>query len=261
MRDRAISLSLLAALASICFAAGAFAGPIDLYFKGTPSTSKASWAGGSSTMTASADRVAIGTPRGGPFPLADATISFISGAGESGSGTTGNPYIFAASAPETVLITGCLPGPAGSCSPVTLFAGEFQGREKAFWSGDRGHFDAGDVTGTMNPLLASYLGISTYNFVGELNAVIACSDTSRDVCRPGMSRILAGGDLVLYLGNGGRAPAPEPSALLLLGSGMCGVTLLLRRREKKRQRSLGANREREVTTTPAGAEEDAVRLR
>jgi hypothetical protein len=191
-------------------------------------------------MTAGTDQVALSAPTLGPFPLNDASISFVSGPGETGSGTASDPYMFGASLPQAVFVTGCLPDEGSNCSPLTLFVGQFQGREKAYWSGDRGHFIGGDVSGTVNPLLASYLGISDYNFVGELHAVIACSDTSKDVCFAGMSRILAGGDLVLYPGAGGVPPTPEPSALLLLGTGMCGVTFVLRRRQTKRAKSLEA---------------------
>ncbi len=226
---------LIAVIASLATAGSAFAGSVNFDFRGTPSTSTAAWAGGNSSLTASADQVALSTPSGGPLPLADARISFTSGPGASGSGTVDNPYVFGPSLADSVIVSGCLPNQGSDCSTVTLFAGQFQAREKAFWSNDRGHFDGLDVSGTINPLLAFDLGLHSYNFIGELQAVIACSVNPGDLCTPGKSRILAGGDLVLRPGSEGSAPTPEPSALLLLGSGMCGVTLILRRRNKNRK--------------------------
>jgi len=238
MNGRKTTLSLLlAAVASLLITAAAFAGSLTFAFTGTSSTSQATWDGGQSQISASTDKVGLGSPTG-PSPLMNATFSFTSGSGAGGSGTVGSPYMFGASGADTITITGCLPGQGSGCSPVTLFTGQFLAGEEASWSDGKVDFQGVEVSGTINPLLASDLGYQTNNFIGKLNAILECdpSTNTANPCVPGTIRMLTAGDLSLTPGGSGDPPpTPEPSALLLLGSGMCGVTFFIRRRDRQRK--------------------------
>lgn len=232
MNCRKTALALLAgAIATLLIAGTALAGSIDFTFRGNLSNSQAAWGGGTSTVNASANHVGVGSSTG-LLPLGDALISFSSGPGTGGSGSVSNPYTFGTSLDGSITITGCLPGQGAGCSPVTLFTGQFQTGETAFWSAGKGHFDGTDVTGTLNPQLAADYGLSSDNVTGELMAFVMCNLGPGDKCEPGVDRMLAGGNLFLTPAGGGIPPVPEPSALFLLGSGLCGVVLVLRRRRK-----------------------------
>lgn len=232
MKARTRRLSLfIAAAATLLITGSAFAGSIDFTFDGNQSTSQATWGGGHSSMNASAETVNLASA-GAPFTLQNAVISFTSGHGTGGSGTVSSPYTFGASSAGSITITGCLPGAGSGCSPVTLFSGQFVGGEDASWSDGEGHFEALDVTGTINPALATDLGFQSDDFAGELDAVLRCSATLADTCTPGASRMLAGGSLVLQ--SGSLPSVPEPSTLFLLGSGLAAVSFALRLRSGRK---------------------------
>lgn len=231
MNARTCRLSLLtAAVATLLIAGSAFAGSIRFNFGGTPST-QATWDGGSSSMNAESAQVSMAMP-GDPFALRNATISFSSGPGMGGSGTASSPFMFGPSAAGSITITGCLPGQGSGCSPTTLFSGHFLGGEEAFWSNGEGHFKGMEVSGTLNPALASYLGFQSDMFTGDLGVNIRCMATAADTCVPGTARILSGGSLVLQ--DGSVFATPEPSTLFLLGSGLAAVSLALRRYRRGR---------------------------
>jgi len=227
-RTRRLAPFIMAA-AALLIAGSAFAGSIDFTFSGTSSTSQASWGGGSNSMNASSSQVNV-VSGGDPFALGNAIISFTSGHGTGGSGTVTSPYTFGASSPGSITISGCLPGQGSGCSPVTLFSGNFTGSEDAFWKNGEAQFQGLNVSGTLNPSLAAYFGFQSDAFTGTLDATIRCSATGSDTCVPGSSRMLTAGSLVLQ--DGSVPPVPEPSAIVLLGSGLVALSLGLRLRSR-----------------------------
>ncbi|HEV2424955.1 MAG TPA: PEP-CTERM sorting domain-containing protein [Terriglobia bacterium] len=226
MSARTSRLSLLAAaVVTLLITGAAFAGSIKFNFGGT--SSQASWGGVGSDMTVQSSQVRVATP-GDPFTLQNATISFTSGPGTGGAGTTASPFTFGASATGSITITGCLQGQGSGCTPVTLFTGQFLGGEQAFWSNGEDHFKGMDVSGTLNPALASFLGFQSDMFTGELGVNIVCRSMASGTCMPGSALMLAGGSLLL---QDPSAPAvPEPSTLVLLASGLAALSFGVRLR-------------------------------
>jgi hypothetical protein len=214
------------------FAGTCFAGSIDFSYTGQDSKSTWTWGGGSNAVSATADNVNLGTVGGSSSPLLNAAISLTSGSSTGGSGTLGNPYTFGPSAPMSITVTGCLPGQSSGCSAVTLFTGEFLEGEVAYVNSGTLDFDGVDVSGTLNPALASLFGFMSDNVTGSLDGIFTCSGGFYDGCMGGLNGIVASGDLVVRAAGGGPPPVPEPSALFLLGSGICALAFYFRRRDK-----------------------------
>lgn len=220
------------AVAVLFLAGAAFAGSIDFSFTGNDSSSTWTWGGGSNSLSGSADNVSLGAVGGTSSPLSgNVLLSFTSGPGTGGSGTFTSPYTFGPSNPASITVTGCLPGSGSGCSTVTLFTGQFQQGEVAYTSSGNLSFDGFDLTGTVNPGVASYFGWTSDNVTGSLDAILVCSAGFYDGCMGGLNGVVASGDLVVSPGPNGP-PVPEPSALFLLGSGLCALTVYMRRRAK-----------------------------
>ncbi|HEV3278112.1 MAG TPA: PEP-CTERM sorting domain-containing protein [Terriglobia bacterium] len=226
------SAPLIATVALLFLAGSAFAGSIDFSYTGQDSASTWTWGGGTTTLSATANNIALGSVGGTHSPLTDAVISFTSGPGTGGAGTISSPYTFGPSAADSITVTGCLPGQGSGCSAVTLFVGQFLQGEAAYTGNGDLNFDAIDVSGTVNPLLAAFFGFTSDNVTGSLDGVLVCSGGFYDGCMGGLNGLVGSGDLVLSPGGGGP-PTPEPSALFLLGSGLCGLTFYMRRRAKR----------------------------
>jgi PEP-CTERM motif len=211
----------------------ALAGSIDFGFSGQDSKSTWTWGGGTGTLNATADNLSLGTVGGDGSALTTALITFTSGPATGGAGTLTNPYTFGPSSADSITITGCLPGSGSGCSPVTLFVGQFLQGEAAYTSAGNLDFDGIDVSGTINPALDAMFGYTSSNVTGSLDAILVCSAGFYDGCMGGFNGLVASGNMVLNPGSSGPPPTPEPSALFLLGSGLCGLTFYLRRRPKR----------------------------
>jgi hypothetical protein len=114
-------------------------------------------------------------------------------------------------------IMGCLP-PATSCSTsATLFSGQFTGNQGLINGTGSLLFDAPDVSGTVNPGVLSYLGLSSSltSLSGSFNFMLTGS-------MPGS--LSGSGDLIV-----GTA-APEPISMALVGTGLLAVGIALRRK-------------------------------
>src|SRR5579859_7462939 len=226
---------LLTTVAVLLFVTGAaFADSIDFSFSGNNSSSTWSWAGGSTTLSAAANSASVGFVGGSSIPLnGNVLVSFTSGPGTGGAGSLTNPYTFGPSAAGSIVIDGCLPGQGSGCTTVTLFSGQFNEGELAVTGNSNFNFDGVNVTGTINPGVASFFGFATDNVTGSLDAILTCA-ASTNGCTTGFSGLVGSGDLVLSPGPGGPPPIPEPSSLFLMGSGVLalGGFIKARRRSK-----------------------------
>jgi hypothetical protein len=224
----------LATVAVLLFVTGAaLADSIDFSFTGSNNaTSSWSWAGGSTTLNAQTNSASVGLVGGSSTPLnGNVLVSFTSGPGTGGSGTFASPYAFGPSAAGSIVIDGCLPGQGSGCTTVTLFSGQFNTGELAITGNSNFNFDGVDVTGTINPGVASFFGFKTDNVVGSLDAILACANSTNG-CTTGWSGMVGSGDLVLSPGSGGPPPIPEPSSLFLMGSGVLALSAFERSRRR-----------------------------
>lgn len=149
-----------------------------------------------------------------PFLLSGATLAFTTGLFTgTGNGTLTNPWTFASGGSVDVLGGTCGAGCfLGSFTNVQLFnngAGSLS-LQGAF------------VGGSLSPALLSLLGFpagTPTNAVGTINTVLSPNATG-----PGSGGNFNSANLVLT-----PTPVSEPSALLLLGAGLIGISLLTRR--------------------------------
>ena len=224
---------LLTTVGVLLFVTGAaLADSIDFSFSSGSSSATWSWAGGSSTLSGTADSASVGLVGGSKIPITgDVLVSFASGPGTGGSGTLGSPYTFGPSAAGTIVINGCLPGQGAGCSTVTLFSGKFNTGEMAVTGGGNFNFSGVNVSGTIASGVESYFGLSSVNVTGSLEAILMCG-ASTNGCTSGFNGLVGSGDMTLTPGSSGPPPVPEPSSLFLMGSGVLALSAFVRARRR-----------------------------
>jgi len=219
-------LPSIVALSVLFFAASAFgsAVTVDVGFTGNGSTSGGtwSWAGGTSTLSASFDDAATLNSN----TIGNEIVDITTGPGMGGAGTLSSPFMFGPSAANSIAIGGCV-DVSGTTTCGTLFTGSFQEGEVAFTGGGATLDLTGvDVTGTLNPGLAASLGMNG-TVTGSLAAVLDGFATAT----AGGSGLSGSGNLVLSSGPL-PGPTPEPSELFLLGTGLFGLATYLRAKRR-----------------------------
>lgn len=189
----------------------AFCGSID--FEGSGNGGTWSW-DGSGPLTASSLGMAVkvvGSPNNYTISMPNET--FTSGSFLGGSGTTSDPWSWGPSSSNSFIITGCVP-PATSCTPVTLFSGEFSSDQMGVQGSNSMLFSATLADGTINASLLSFLGLpSSTVYSGTYQVTL-------DGTAPG-SGLVASGDLVLS-----PSTVPEPASVLLVGIGLLAMGIV-----------------------------------
>ena len=221
-------LPLIVTLTALFFAASAFGSTVsvDVGFTGSGSASGGtwSWAGGTSTLSASFDDAATLDSN----TIGHETVDITTGPGRGGSGTLGSPFMFGPSVADSILIDGCV-DVGGTTSCGTLFTGSFQLGEVAFTGGGSTLDLTGvDVVGTLSSGLATSLGM-TGTVTGSLAAILGGTAT----WAAGGSGFSGSGNLILSGPSGPPTPiVPEPSELFLFGTGLFALAAYLRAKRR-----------------------------
>ncbi len=157
----------------------------------------------------------VGSPNSYTIYMPDESLT--SGAFTGGNGTTGSPWTFGPSSSGSFTITGCVP-PATTCTPVTLFSGNFGSPGEMDVQGTGSMlFSSTFTTGSVNSALAAFLGIPAGNYSGTYEVTLSG-------IAPG-SGFVASGDLVI------SPTVPEPASLTLLAIGLLGLGAMALRRK------------------------------
>jgi len=195
----------------------AFAGTID--FSGTGGGGTWSWDGTDPLTATSLGMTVEVVGSTNSYTIYMPTETFTSGPFLGGSGTSSDPWSFGPSSSGSFTITGCVP-PATTCTPVTLFSGNFDGSGEMATQGTGSMLFSSTFTmGTVDPDLLSFLGLSTsqVDYAGTYQVTLFGT-------APG-SGLTASGDLVI-------SPAvPEPASLTFVAIGLLGFGAMALRRK------------------------------
>jgi hypothetical protein len=215
----------LAVFAGIFTSPAAQAGSIAFTFSGNNSDSTWSWVDGAGALDATAYSATVGKVGSHGLPInGDVEITFTSGPELGGDGSLRDPYRFGPGG--DIVIMGCIPGQGTGCGTLYLFRGEFQA-EMAFAGDGSLAFDAPNISGTINPVIASLFGIPSVNLLGSFDALLNCA-TDAHGCTIGSGGLVGCADLVLIPGGGcdDHSPSgscdpsvPEPDSLTLIAVG------------------------------------------
>jgi len=178
-----------------------------------------SWNGSSALSATSLGLEVRATGSSTTYDIADANEWFTSGGFLGGNGSEHDPWGFGKSSPWSFVITGCVP-PANSCSPVTLFYGQFDmPGETGVESNGQIAFSATNVYGWIDPALLTSLGLpaNETGALGQFNLTLMGWG-------PGGGSV-AGGSLAVT-----QCQTPEPASLVFLSIGLLGLSLLALRR-------------------------------
>jgi hypothetical protein len=204
------------------FAASAWATSID--FTGIGNGGSWSW-DGSGPLSVTDQQVQIQTlgPVSSSYTVSGPSAETLTtGDFMGGSGTIGDPWTFAPGRADSITITGCEPPDTACSSPVTLFSGQFTDYQSLV-SGEGGMLlEAPSVSGTVDPGLMSYLGLSEISS----NSVAGMLTFSLTGNVPG--DVTGAGDLVVS--DPPSSPTPEPVSMALMGTGLIAVGIALRRK-------------------------------
>jgi hypothetical protein len=139
------------------------------------------------------------------------------------SGAVGSPWSWGAGGLGTLTLTGCINGTCG----LTLLKDEFTSAELHLFSSTY-QVTLGNIIGTLDPTLASALGVLT-SVSGTFNSNVDIGSTPFGAAFSNLTNL---GGTITTAATSAPSSVPEPSSLLLILSGLAAVALLSIKQDK-----------------------------